>query len=211
MLDRVRKLLALATSSNAHEAAAAAARAQEIIDKYRLEQWLVTNEPEADPIIDARDQPLEVSRRVRRWKSALASVLACANGCVAYRSDRGRDQAIILVGRRQDRDAVAEIYGGMVKQIEWLSATHAAGQSKKWHESFRLGAVDAVAKRLSKPTESGSGSDSTALVAVHPALVAHTAALDAFVAENLRFKKGRGISVIGQAWRDGKARSEELS
>ena len=37
IVDRVRKLLALAGSSNVHEAAAAAARAQELITRHRLE------------------------------------------------------------------------------------------------------------------------------------------------------------------------------
>ena len=40
LLDRVRKLLALAGSPNAHEAAAAAARAQALVARHQLEAWL---------------------------------------------------------------------------------------------------------------------------------------------------------------------------
>lgn len=211
LLERVRKLLALATSPNPHEAAAAAARAQALIAQHRLEGWL-TDEPDTlDPIEDARDEPLEVSRRLRRWKAFLASALADVNGCVAYTLDRGTDEAIVLVGRRRDRAAVEALYHGLVKQIEWLSATHGAGQPKKWHESFRIGAVEAIARRLREvePAEAAA-LGSTALTVLGPAMEAHRRALDRFVSERLRLGRGRNLTVIASAWREGRARSSEI-
>ncbi|MEQ1506614.1 MAG: DUF2786 domain-containing protein, partial [Myxococcota bacterium] len=102
VLDRVRKLLALATSPNVHEAALAAARAQALIERHRLEDWLAAEQDSAgdpDPIVHAWHEPLAVARKIRRWKAALASVLAEVNGCVAYTARRGTDEAIVLVGR----------------------------------------------------------------------------------------------------------------
>lgn len=213
-LARVRKLLALATSPNPHEAANAAARAQALIETHRLQAWLEAEqreEEDPDPIVDARDTPLATGRRIRKWKSALASVLAQANGCVAYTGQQGREQSIILVGRSRDREAVRELWDWLVKRIEWLSATHGEGQDRKWHEAFRIGVVDAVAQRLSEArTEARAELGEAALVRVDPAIVAHRDALERFVGEHLKLGKGRSIRVDADAWERGRKASDDL-
>ncbi len=218
-LDRVRKLLALATSDNPHEAALAASRAQAIIETHRLQRWLDAEravEEDPDPIVDARDQPLEVARRLRRWKSALASVLADANGCVAYTLStpspgQPKACAIVLVGRARDRAAVGALWDWLVKRIEWLSATHGDRRSKKWHDAFRLGVVDAVAERLRDASaQTRTTLDAAALVIVDPARAAHREALDRFVADALQLGPGRSMSVDARAWEQGKRASEDL-
>jgi hypothetical protein len=213
-LDKVRKLLALATSSNPHEAALAAARAQALIETHRLQAWMDADraaEHDPDPIVDARDQPLEVGRRIRRWKTALAVVLGQANGCVAYTLGGEKESSIVLVGRGRDRAAVTELWSWLVQRIEWLSATHGAGKNKKWHEAFRLGVVDSVAERLTQgAAEARSELDETALVVVDPARAAHKDALDRFVADNLRLGRGRALRVDSAAWERGKDASVDL-
>jgi len=213
-LDKVRKLLALATSPNPHEAAVAAARAQALIETHRLQAWMDADRAaveDPDPIIDARDEPLLTGRRIRRWKTALAVVLGQANGCVAYTLGGDKEQAIILVGRARDRAAVTELWGWLVRRIEWLSATHGAGQTKKWHEAFRLGVVDSVAQRLREGAEEvRCGLDETALVVVDPARAAHRDALDRFVADNLQLGRGRTLRVDAAAWEHGKEASGDL-
>jgi hypothetical protein len=207
-LARVRKLLALATSPNPHEAALAAARAQALIEAHRLQAWLDAErqqEEDPDPIVDARDEPLELGRRLRKWKVVLASMLAEANGCTAYTLERGREQAIVLVGRGRDRAAVIELWGWLVKRIEWLSATHGAGRDRQWHEAFRIGVVDAIAERLRQGNEEArAGLDGAALVVVEPARAAHREALDR-VTEGLRLGAGRAVRVDARAWQRGKA------
>jgi hypothetical protein len=214
MLTRVRKLLALATSPNVHEAAAAAALAQKLIAHHRLEAWLAAEQTEADdpdPIVDARDTPLTVSKRMRTWKVVLACALAEANGCVAYTLERGRDQAIVLVGRGRDREAVLALWQWLVTRIEWLSANHGAGQDHKWHEAFRIGVVGAVADRLVQvQTEVRADFTEAALVLVDPKARAHQEALDRFVGEHLRLGKGRGVRVDASAWRQGQRAGEAL-
>ncbi|MBL4684366.1 MAG: DUF2786 domain-containing protein [Nannocystaceae bacterium] len=213
-LDRVRKLLALAASPNPHEAALAAFRAQALIEKHRLQAWIDAEQAEAedpDPIVDARDEPLEVGRRLRRWKIALATTLADANGCVAYTLGRSNDSAIVLVGRSRDRAMVLELWHWLVRRIEWLSATHGAGHTKKWHEAFRIGVVDAVAERLKEGTaEATAALETAALVVVEPARAAHREALDCFVANHLRLGAGRTLRVNAEAWARGKGASGDL-
>jgi hypothetical protein len=207
-LARVRKLLALATSPNPHEAALAAARAQALIEAHRLQAWLEAErreEEDPDPIVDAQGEPLEVGRRIRKWKVVLASTLAEANGCMAYTRGRGKEQAIVLVGRGRDRAAVVELWGWLVRRIEWLSATHGTGRDRQWHEAFRIGVVDAIAERLRAGNEEARAElDATALVVVEPAAAAHREALDR-VAEGLGLGAGRAVRVDARAWQRGKA------
>jgi len=213
-LARVRKLLALANSPNPHEAAVAAARAQALIETHRLQAWLHAEqqvEEDPDPIVDARDAPLETSRRLRKWKVALAGALAEVNGCIAYTLPRGREHAIVLVGRSRDREAVAELWDWLVRRIEWLSATHGAGQPRQWHEAFRVGVVDAVAARLRDTNEQVQRElDQTALVVVEPAMAAHRDALQRFADEKIGLTRGRRIRVQADAWEQGQTAGDAL-
>ncbi len=214
LLSRVHKLLALARSPNVHEAATAAGLAQALIARHRLQGWIDAGQAVAadpDPIEDARDSPLEVSRRLRKWKVVLACAIADANGCIAYTLDRGKDQAIVLVGRARDRAAVLELWTWLVARIEWLSATHGAGQDRQWHEAFRVGAVASVADRLAHVEEQVREEFTTAaLVRVDPAAHAHREALDRFVSEHLRLGKGRGLRVDASAWEQGRQAAVSL-
>ncbi len=207
ILDRVRKLLALATSPNAHEAAAAAALAQTLIARHRLQQWLDADAvaaDEAEAIDDARDEPLDVARKPRSWKVALATTLADANGCVAYTLDRGKERAIVLVGRTADRALVLELWSWLVSRIEWLSATHGEGRDRKWHDAFRVGVVAAIGERLAKVDAQVRGElVEGALVRLDPVLLARREALDRFVEQRLRLGRGRAITVDARAYTEG--------
>lgn len=214
LLDKVRKLLALATSPNPHEAALAAARAQRMIEVHRLERWLdaeaqVADDP--DPIVDARDEPLVSAKRIRPWRVALACALAEVNACVAYVLHDGALEHVVLVGRGRDRVAVHTMWTDLVRRIEWLSATHGPGKPRAWHEAFRVGAVDTVAEALAgvqaaAREEIGAG----ALVLVDPAVAAHRNALTRFVDEHLGLTKGRGLRVDANAYRRGRRAGDSL-
>lgn len=214
VLARVRKLLALASSPNPHEAANAAARAHALIEAHRLQEWLAAEHDVAtdpDPIEAAPDSPLETGRRVRPWKTRLASVLAEAHGCVAYTDHRGDADRIVLIGRARDRAAVFELWTWLVKRIEWLSATHGSNKSRRWHEAFRIGVVDAVAERLAGATgEALTAYEGAALVRVDAQRAAHREALDRFIAERLRLTPGKSRPIDARAWAQGRARSDEL-
>lgn len=214
LLSRVHKLLALAGSPNLHEAATAAGLAQTLIARHRLQGWIDAAqavEQDPDPIEDARDAPLEASKRLRKWKVVLAGAIADANGCIAYTLDRGKDEAIVLVGRGRDRAAVLELWSWLVTRIEWLSATHGAGQDRPWHEAFRVGAVETVAERLASAlVRVREEFSEAALVHVDPAAHAHREALDRFVADRLHLGKGRSLRVDASAWEQGRQAAVSL-
>jgi len=208
-LDKVRKLLALSRSADVHEAASAAARAQALVERYRLEGLLEAEEAAtAEPI---EDEVLETARRSRRWKAVLASGLAEVNHCLAYTREEGRERQIVLAGRAPDRAAVQSLWEWLVPQIEWLSATHGAGHDKRWHDDFRVGAADTVCARLrSVSAEQHAGVDPTALVRLEPALVARRVALEAWASDRLRTRPGRRLLVGAAAWNAGREAAHEV-
>ena len=204
VLDRVRKLLALATSPNVHEAALAAAQAQALIDRHRLDALLA--EDATEPITDGADEPLERARRPRKWRSVLASALAEANDCLAWSAERGGQTELYILGRAADRAAVVVLWEGLAPRIAWLSATHAAGRDRVFHDAFRVGAVDAVVERL----RASPPSEEPALVRAEEALAARRAAVEAFANERLGMGKGRVLRVNALAYARGRAAGAEL-
>lgn len=205
VLDRVRKLLALATSPNVHEAALAASRAQALIDAHRL-QGLLDAETEDDAQIqDARETPLASGRRLRKWKVVLAQQLAEMNGCVVYTAKVGREKRLVLVGTELDRAAVQALWDWLCPRIEWLSATHSDGRDKQWHEAFRVGAVQTIAERLrSARVDAVNKLESAAIVVAQTGLARRQDRVDRFVERNLKLKKGRNINVDAAAFARGR-------
>lgn len=208
ILDRVRKLLALAGSPNAHEAAAAAARAQALITRWRLEEVIAAEAAAAtdpDPITDGRDAPLEVGRRLRKWKVALAGALADANGAMAWVWDRGRDEAICVVARGRDRELVRAMWDALLKRVEWASATAGPGRDRAWHEAYRIGVADAIADRLAAGDDDvRDGIDGTTLARVDARAAADAAALERFVAERFGVARGRALRVDARGYARGR-------
>jgi len=153
ILAKVQKLLRLATSSNANEAALAAAKAQELIDKHQLAEALLaldSAEPtkglDDEPIVDFEkaDAPLDRQKRLDRWRCGLASVIARQNGCRIYYS--GSD--IALVGRASDAETVRYLYGYLSREVERLTTEHGQGMGRTWRNNFRLGVVDTISNKL---------------------------------------------------------------
>src|ERR1700760_4954522 len=79
VVDRVRKLLALAQSSNVNEAATAALRARELMEQHRLEEGdIAISSGGAVPREDVVEEELQPrgGSRVLKWKTQLAAALA---------------------------------------------------------------------------------------------------------------------------------------
>jgi hypothetical protein len=217
ILDRVRKLLALATSSNVHEAANAAARAQELITRHKLQALLDARSEDEATLSDGRDAPLEKCRKVRKWKAALASGLARANGCEAYTVSAGRkEEHLCVAGRPDDQAAVAALWAWLVKRLEWLSATHSGDGSRDWHESFRIGAADTIVERLvaveqvERVALTTASSDAAALVRLDAALEMRAKAVATYAQAKLGLKSGRGITVRVDALEAGRAAGRKI-
>lgn len=178
IIDKVRKLLKLAESPNANEAALAAAKAQQLVDEHNLSAALlaldgaeaVPDEPIED--FESKGAPLETSRRHPRWRTQLAGTIARANGCRIYING----EHIALVGRPSDADTVRYLFSYLAREVERLCAKEGVGCGTSWRNNFRLGVVYAIMEKLREERERfakdarSQASNGTALMRVNTAL-----------------------------------------
>ena len=153
-LRRAAALLRLANSDNPNEAALAAQRAQEILDRYDLDraalemEGALPAEPDED-IVDfgRKGAPLDSgagkSNR-ERWTITLAAVIAHANNCYLYTCG----PAINLVGRASDVNAVRYLYSYLFCEVVRLTDRDGQGCGRTWRNNYRLGVIDTVGLAL---------------------------------------------------------------
>ena len=143
--EKVCKLLALSNSSNENEAAAALSRAQQLILTYKLSiaECLAAGQyvPEDEAIIK-HGTPLIATARIAQWQGRLCSVLAEVNDCkiLLYKG-----VGIVIFGRQSDIDDVRTMLSFCIGQLWKLSPK---GKGKVYSDSWYLGAIDTMRRRL---------------------------------------------------------------
>lgn len=140
-LERVQKLLRLAKSDNANEAATAAAMAQRLIDLHKLDVAALKDESAAEPIED-KHEPID--RQYSTWRARLAVNIATLNGAKCYRDGK----ALCLVGRKSDVQTVRYLYQWLTQEVERLADNQPSGLGKTWYNNFRLGVIETLIVRL---------------------------------------------------------------
>lgn len=158
--ERVRKLLELSKSGNEHEAAAAAARASELMSEHAITEAMleVTSADDAyaahvtERIIEG-DLPESPERRVA-WRDRVASSVARSLDCEVFYTNSN----INAIGRESAigtwRYTCAYLFSEITRLADeaWLAEGRdlaAVGQTPRaWKSAFRLGAADVVANKL---------------------------------------------------------------
>lgn len=202
-------LLRKAECDNPHEAAAFAAKAQEILDRYDIEAASLDLEhKEHDPINDEpiedfyrKGSPLDTGKRLAAWKGRLAMTIARYNACKVYRSGGN----LALIGRASDAETVRYLYAFLTKETDRLCNRDGRGMGTVWRNNFRIGVVEAVSetfkaqrelvrKRVRREAEDKGGN---ALVLVNNAIAKvdnRRAEVARWTRENIRLVSGRGGS-----------------
>lgn len=148
-MQKAAKLLRLAQSDNPHEAALAASRAQEIIDRYKLNMDTATmgeaGEIESNEPVECfgRD-PLDRDKILQRWKAQLAMSIGKQNQVYVWRQGGNLN----LVGRPSDVSTVRYFFTFIVREIERIASRDCKGCGRTYWNNFRLGAVETVTKKL---------------------------------------------------------------
>jgi hypothetical protein len=151
VMAKVRRLFALADRAGTPgEAAAAASRAQALLDR-----WEMTRDEaeagDADEMVSTLDVPngwIDTEPKITLWKHHLIAGLCVVNGCAGFRSNRGRGQSYEVSGRRAAVEIVRMLYGWLSKEIKKISRAKRAGLGKHYADSFRFGMVELVILRL---------------------------------------------------------------
>lgn len=145
IIEKVRRLLALAYSSNANEAAAATAKANQLIDEYRLSVDQLTPQEQQESA-EKSDDPLLDARRAAVWQTMLASRLSHHYGCYIWRDNQG----FRIAGRRSDMDILRYMFAYISSECMRLSTSHSKGKGRTYAESYRRGFIDAVTEKLAE-------------------------------------------------------------
>jgi len=209
VIDKIIKLLALAEGegANPNEAAVAAARAAELLERHKLDRADIeasSQEPDED-VTDGGELPGVGGTRIPKWCGLLASSIAAANGCkLLYWSRQHRvtkkwGRYIVIIGRPSDVAVVKYIHTYVAREIDRLRA-EAKDRGEIYGDlqsnNFRCGAVDAVrmklneAKRETREQFRREGGSSNAIVLVKQ----RDAKVDLWM--HNKFPKLRG----GQSW-----------
>ena len=127
IIDRITKLLALATSPYEHEAAAAATKAQELLMEHnlRLEDVKTVHK---SPDIPIEQIAIGSSSRKVYWKGSIANAIANANFCKMWWLG-GR---MIVAGRSHNVAIALSLYDYLTNTIERLAADGVKAEKQAW-------------------------------------------------------------------------------
>lgn len=157
-VEKIKKLLELADTrrnTNLEEATAAAAKAQALMEKYRIERALL----DKDAPSRIHWKHLQDKGRPENWKNFLVSILARHNGCFIVRSQNYEsDGQIHIVGETQDIDVIQNIYTYIVFELNKLcikelliyKTKFGFYPSKNYSKSFYLGGISVIDETLEK-------------------------------------------------------------
>lgn len=195
IIDRIRKLMALATSSNEHESAAAAGKAQELMLKHNLSA-AVLEEKQSDNVREFIDE-----KNGSTWRASLLNGIALGLMCrIVVHPVSGKTKRYAVLGRPQNVEVVQYMYEYLTKELERLSPRplHTAESN-----AFRRGAVSVIGQRMRETFAEfkQASTDTMALV------VAEDKAVEAFKDELYKeLSKGRAGHIgDASAYRAGQA------
>lgn len=221
VLGKIKALLRLAEDSRArgslHEAEAAAARAEEMIHRYKLERAAVFA---AEPEVSRQDEPIgDETLRVegrKDWRSSIVFTLARNHGCKAYYWRRWNSlmrrfqQETHVVGRASDVETVRYMAAWLVVEITKLADAFVASRfhtsPRAARNAFCLGAVRGIGDAMMRGRQAAEvGHRQSSGVAASDAAAMVLRDRDADLARWFEKKVGRLRSSRGPTVSDGGA------
>ena len=151
VLDKVKKLLALAKSPSEAEAAAALAKASVLLAKYGLSMAEVQQEE------DVQEAVLLEKKRLRAWESFLVSVVCKATFTEALHYRTQAVGRILLIGREVNIVTAKELFSYLHRLILILGRAHSPSIAHV--DSFRQGLVQRIGERLAEQYREGPGTE----------------------------------------------------
>ena len=146
ILTKIKKLLALSTSSNPNEAALAAAKAQELLMQHNLTMSQIETHGQESQYCEAF-----VKTGSRVWQRLLLAVIARNNFCESIYDPRMK--SAVLIGEPHNQEVVIYLHQYLVGQLETMAAvayklSGTRVHAKSWLDSFYVGAINSIHERL---------------------------------------------------------------
>jgi hypothetical protein len=156
IIEKVRKLLALSLSDNEHEAASAAAKAQELLSEYNLS---MSDIPAHDPgSAKATHAQAHTRKSPEPWMYLLAGASAKAFDCAYFFNLAG----MVFVGVGADQEVCAWTYAYLYKTLLRMGSTYLRTQCRRLRvnrskaaarESYLCGVIFTISRRLQEQKE----------------------------------------------------------
>jgi hypothetical protein len=158
ILDKLAKLLALAKSPNAHEAATA----QSMADKLMSDHGISQDDVETHTSSGFYELPMGATGWKATWKFALVTAAARYCGCEAIALRSGSKRKVRLVGEKADVEQAAALFAKLMEimsELEKDMASKVAESDELEHyyyvcgarqcsDSYRRGLVAGIIERL---------------------------------------------------------------
>ena len=145
VLERIRKLLALAgNNDNLNESAIAAAQAAKLMERHQIMAADVDSGEEDEDVAEFNFGPF--LRRKSTWQGALAKVIADAFGCAVCWDG----PSLLIAGRPKDVEAAVIARDYCHGEIDRLTAYFASGRGRGFGVSFRMGCVHSIGLAIEK-------------------------------------------------------------
>ena len=171
---KIAKLRALATSPNQHEAAAAAAKAEELVQRYRVSEAEIGAAASA-PSEGLVSGPIaDFGRQVPRWSRLLVNFLEQRYGCAGWRRYHLEQKryTFLSVGRASDLSTLRYMFAWLSGEILRLVALHGKGRGRRWRESYSVGLVYGIAEKMREAEAAARRQASSSALAVLDARLA---------------------------------------
>lgn len=158
ILEKIRKLLALAANAGTpEEAASAAALAAKLMEAHQIEEAQIQIDAGAEKLTGYGHRPIPINNS--QWAQYLISAVATANRCTTVFLKKLRDwngnvlqSRIDIIGHRDDVAATIDTYNFLHARIDAMAdvafRTEGYGHGKAWKTSYRNGAVDVISRRF---------------------------------------------------------------
>lgn len=153
--DKLAKVLALTTSPNEGEAAAAMLHLQRLLKQHNLTVADLEAKGQAKPEIQKRGYDL--AKAAFKWKLNLAECIAEFHYCYAIVNHNAK--TVNFIGRPDNVEALEMLYGWLIEQIRQLSTrtrkehiqtTNEHIDPLRWQLQFGLGVVSRLDDRLAE-------------------------------------------------------------
>ena len=173
ILDRLRKLMDLSTSSNEHEARLAATRATELMTKHQITLADLTAHTSAQQQVVLESGRVDdedsapCSHRCEAWHLTLLSYITLALGGRGWRQQNRRAYMFYMMGPPDTVNAARYIYMQLERTISRLARAEmkSRNESNSWRRAYSDGmAVNVGARLLEQRKSTLTTASSTAMV-----------------------------------------------
>ena len=162
ILDKIKKLFALATSPNENEAQLAMEKASELLAKHNLSMADLQNETKEQPRMFMFSK--DMGERVPKWKQLIYVVLPKTFDCAVLIERSYRKQEYIIIGQKEDVEMTTYFCNYFINAIPKLTKNYPELYNTKLKNDFIYGATVTVLSRLDKMYKKMETVKTTALV-----------------------------------------------